>query len=252
MSLKIKKVLVSQPKPATGKSPYYEIAKKYDLQIDFKPFIKIEPISLREFRRQKINIQDYTAIVFTAKIAIDHYFRLCRELRFQIPESLKYFCLSETIAVYLQKYIVYRKRKIFFSELATLEDLIIAICKYDKENFLIPVSNVHGNGLSSLLNKKNIKCSTAVMYRTVSNDFNQDEKFDYDLLLFFAPAGINSLLKNFPDFKRNDVAIGAFGSATAQAVEQAGLRLAIEAPTPEAPSMVTALENYIKKLRKIL
>lgn len=251
MALKIKRILVSQPKPVTEKSPYYEIAKKYNLQIDFKPFIKIEPLSLREFKKQKINIKDYTAIIFTAKAAIDHYFHLYKELRLQIPKSLKYFCLRETIAVYLQKYIIYRKRKIFFADSATIENLVNLICNYSKENFLIPASNTHESVLFHLLNEKNIKCSVATMYRTVSNDFNQNERFNYDLLLFFSPAEIDSLLKNFPDFKQGDIIIGTFGPATAQAVEQAGLRLDIEAPTSDAPSMITALENYLKQLSEI-
>lgn len=245
MAVRIKKILISQPKPITEKSPYYEIAKKYDLQIDFRPFIRVEPISLREFRVQKVNIQDYTSVIFTAKTAVDHHFALCKELRVPVPQTLKYFCLSEAIALYLQKYIIYRRRKIFFSKSAILKDFLIPICKYNKENFLIPVSNIHSSELVNLLDEKNIKYKTVIMYQTVNNNFKQDEKFDYDLLLFFSPAGIDSLLKNFPNFKQNNIPIGTFGQTTAQAVEKAGLRLDIVAPTPAIPSMVDALENYL-------
>ncbi|MDR0864556.1 MAG: uroporphyrinogen-III synthase [Candidatus Symbiothrix sp.] len=246
----IKKVLVSQPKPTTEKSPYYDIAEKYGVQIEFRPFIKVEPVVAKDFRTQKINISDHTAVIFTAKTAIDHFFRLCEEMRIQIPESMKYFCVTEAIAVYLQKYIVYRKRKIFFPASGKMEDLIIPINKHNKENFLVPVSDVHKEDLIHLLDQKKIKYAKAVMYRTVSNDFTPEEKFDYDVLLFFSPAGIASLLKNFPNFEQGEIAIGTFGPTTAKAVKDAGLRLDIEAPNPEAPSMTGALENYLKKLPK--
>ncbi|MDR2520773.1 MAG: uroporphyrinogen-III synthase [Bacteroidales bacterium OttesenSCG-928-I14] len=248
--MNIKKILVSQPKPITEKSPYYDIAKKYDLQIDFKPFIRVEPISLREFRAQKINIQDYVSVIFTAKTAIDHYFSLCKELRLPVSKSIKYFCLSEAVALYLQKYIVYRRRKIFFSKLAKLNDLLGHICKYNNENYLIPVSNIHRNSLFNLLDEKKIKYKTVTMYRTVNIDFRCDEKFDYDLLLFFSPAGIDSLLKNFPNFEQKNILIGTFGQTTAEAVEKAGLRIDISAPKPKIPSMVVALENFLNEINR--
>jgi uroporphyrinogen-III synthase len=250
MASNVKKILVSQPKPTTEKSPYYDIAEKYGVQIDFRPFIKVEPVNAKDFRTQKVNILDHTAVIFTAKTAIDHFFLLCEELRIQIPETMKYFCVTESIAVYLQKYTVYRKRKIFFPTSGRIEDLIIPIGKHSKENFLMPVSDVHKEDLLHLLDEKKVNYTKAVMYRTVSNDFGEAEKFDYDVLLFFSPAGISSLLKNFPNFEQKEIAIGTFGPTTAKAVKDAGLRLDIEAPTPELPSMTAALENYLKSLPK--
>lgn len=250
MALSIKKVLVSQPKPETEKSPYFDIAEKYGVQIDFRPFIKVEGVSAKEFRTQKINILDYTAVIFTARTAVDHFFRLCDELRVQIPETMKYFCVTEAIAVYLQKYIVYRKRKIFFSTTGKVAELMPYIIKHGKENFLIPVSDVHKDDLLTLLVEKNIKHTKAIMYRTVSNDFTPDEEFDYDMLVFFSPSGISSLMKNFPDFEQKDIKIGCFGPSTAKAVKDAGLRLDIEAPSKDAPSMTAALEKYLKELSK--
>lgn len=247
MALNIKKLLVSQPKPASEKSPYFDIAEKYGVEIDFRPFIKVEPLSSKEFRQQRISILDYTAIVFTARAGIDFFFRLCEELRVTIPETMKYFCMTESIAVYLQKYIVYRKRKIFFGANGKLDDLVTVIAKHPKEKYLIPVSDVHKDDLKIQLEEKKINFMEAVMYRTVSNDFTADEKFDYDMLVFFSPSGISSLLKNFPNFEQNDIRIGCFGPATAKAVKEAGLRLDVEAPTPEAPSMTAALEQYLKK-----
>ncbi len=246
MSGKIKKVLVSQPQPSTEKSPYFDIAEKFGVDIVFRPFIKVEPLTAKEFRAQRVNILDHTAVIFTAKAAIDYFFKLCEEMRVQIPETMKYFCVTESIAVYLQKYIVYRKRKIFFSQAGKVEDLMTPINKHNKETFLVPVSDVHKDDLIHLLEAKKIKHTKAIMYRTVSNDFTPEEKFDYDLLLFFSPAGIASLLKNFPDFEQNDIVIGCFGPTTAKAVKEAGLRLDIEAPNEQAPSMTAALENYLK------
>ena len=247
MALSIKKLLVSQPKPASEKSPYFNIAEKYGVEIDFRPFIKVEPLTAKEFRQQKILILDYTAVIFTARTAIDHFFHLCEELRVNIPETMKYFCMTEAIAVYLQKYIVYRKRKIFYGQTGKPEDLVVVIGKHSKEKYLMPMSDVHKEDLINLLNTKKIHYKTAVMYRTVSTEFSKDEKFDYDMLLFFSPSGISSLLKNFPDFRQENIRIGCFGPSTAKAALEAGLRLDVEAPTPEAPSMTAALELYLKK-----
>ncbi len=247
MALNIKKLLVSQPKPASEKSPYFDIAEKYGVEIDFRPFIKVEALSSKEFRGQRISILDHTAVIFTARTAIDHFFHLCEELRVTVPETMKYFCMTEAIAVYLQKYIVYRKRKIFFGLNGKLEDLVTVVAKHPKEKYLVPVSDVHKDDLLSMLEAKKINFTKAVMYRTVSNEFSKDEKFDYDMLVFFSPSGISSLLKNFPDFKQEDIKIGCFGPTTAKAVKDAGLRLDVEAPTPEAPSMTAALELYLKK-----
>ena len=247
MALKIKKVLVSQPKPATEKSPYFDIAEKFGVEIDFRPFFKVEPLTSKEFRQQKISILDHTAVVFTSRHAINHFFHLCEELRVAIPETMKYFCVTEAIAVYLQKYIVYRKRKIFFGQTGKVEDLPVVIGKHHKEKYLIPVSDIHKEDLISLLEAKKISYTKAVMYRTVSNDFEDNEKFDYDMLVFFSPSGISSLLKNFPNFEQKDIKIGCFGPTTAKAIKDAGLRLDMESPTPEAPSITAALEMYLKK-----
>ena len=247
MALNIKRLLVSQPKPTSEKSPYFDLAEKYGVEIEFRPFIKVEPLTSKEFRQQRISILDYSAVVFTARTGIDHFFRLCEELRVTIPETMKYFCMSESIAVYLQKYIVYRKRKIFFGASGKLDDLITIIAKHPKEKYLVPVSDVHKDDLRLKLEAKKIDFTEAVMYRTVSNDFKADESFDYDMLVFFSPAGISSLLKNFPNFNQKVIRIGCFGPTTAKAVKDAGLRLDVEAPTPEAPSMTAALEQYLKK-----
>jgi uroporphyrinogen-III synthase len=249
MASNIKKILVSQPKPTTDKSPYYDIAEKYGVEIIFRPFIKIDAVNAKEFRRQRINILDHTAVIFTAKTAIDHFFRLAEELRVQIPETMKYFCVTEAVAVYLQKYTVYRKRKIFYPNSGKLEDLIPSIVKNSKESFLVPASDVHKDHLIRLLDEREIQYNMAIMYRTVSNDFGPEEEFNYNILLFFSPSGISSLLKNFPDFEQGDTIIGTFGPTTAKAVRDAGLRLDIEAPAPESPSMTGALENYLKSLK---
>ncbi|MDR1356608.1 MAG: uroporphyrinogen-III synthase [Tannerellaceae bacterium] len=247
MPLKVKRLLVSQPKPETERSPYFDIAEKYGIEIDFRPFIKIEAVSAKEFRQQRISVLDYSAIIFTARTAIDHFFHMCGELRIMVPETMKYFCMTEAIAVYLQKYTVYRKRKIFFGQAGKVEELATLIGKHPKETYLAPVSDVHRDDLFRLLDAKKVRYAKAVMFRTVSNSFSDGESFDYDMLLFFSPSGIASLMKNFPDFKQNDIRIGCFGPTTAKAVKDAGLRLDVEAPTPEAPSMTAALELYLRK-----
>ena len=248
--MKIKKVLVSQPKPTSDKSPYYDIAEKYGVEIDFRPFIKVESLSAKEFRQQKVSILDHTAIVFTSRHAIDHFFTLCAELRVTIPETMKYFCTSEQIALYIQKYVQYRKRKVFFGATGKFNDLIPSIVKHNTEKYFVPMSDVHTDEIKNALDAKKIQHTEAVMYRTVSNDFTPEEKFDYDMLLFFSPAGIQSLLKNFPEFDQKDIAIGCFGPATAKAVKDAGLRLDLEAPTVVAPSMTAALDKFIAENNK--
>ncbi|MDR0768367.1 MAG: uroporphyrinogen-III synthase [Dysgonamonadaceae bacterium] len=246
MDANLKKILISQPDPKTKKTPYHDVAKKYGVEIVFRPFVRVDPVSAKEFRAQKINLPDYTAVIFTAKTAIDHFFRLCEEFRVNIPEEMRYFCVTKSIAAYLQKYIVFRKRKIFFPTTSKLEDLMPYIHKNNKEYFLLPVSDVHNEDLLKLLDGKKIKYTKAIMYRTVSNNFTSDEVFDYDILLFFSPSGIASLLKNFPNFEQNKTIIGTFGPMTAKTARDAGLRLDIEAPNPQAPSMVAALEQYLK------
>ena len=247
--MKVKKILVSQPRPASEKSPYFDIAARYGVEVVFRPFIKVEGLSAREFRQQKINISDFTAIIFTARTAIDHFFRLCEEMRVTIPDTMKYFCTTESIALYLQKYTLYRKRKIFHGNTGKMEELIPFLTKHNKENFLYAVSDVHKED-TGLLDSAKIRYTKAVMYRTVSTVFDPNEKFDYDMLLFFSPAGIASLLKNFPEFKQDDIKIGCFGLSTAQAVKDAGLRLDVEAPTVSAPSMTAALDNYLREEAK--
>lgn len=245
--MKVKKILVSQPKPASDKSPYYEIAEKYGVQIEFRPFIKVEGLTAKEFRQSKISISDFTAIIFTARTAIDHFFRLCEEMRISIPDTMKYFCTTESIALYLQKYIVYRKRKIFHGSTGKLDGLLPALTKHNKEKFLYIISDMHNGNETNVLDQNKINYTKAIMYRTVSNDFAPDEKFDYDMLLFFSPNGIASLLKNFPDFKQEDIRIGCFGSSTAKAVREAGLRLDMEAPSAKAPSMTAALDMFLEE-----
>ena len=243
----IKKILVSQPKPASEKSPYYDIASKFDVELVFRPFIKVEGMSAKEFRTQKINILDYTAIVFTSRHAIDHFFNLAKELRVSIPEDMKYFCVTETIALYIQKYVQYRKRKVFFGTTGRIDDLIPTMVKHKTEKYLVPMSDVHNDSLTLLLDSKKLNHKECVMYRTVSNDFTPEEveTFDYDMLIFFSPSGIEALTKNFPDFKQGEIAIATFGPATAKAARDAGLRLDIEAPNEKYPSMTGALQHYL-------
>ena len=241
---------MSQPKPASEKSPYYDIAEKYGVKIDFRPFIKVESVSAKEVRQQKVSILDHTAVIFTSRHAIDHFFHLCTELRVTIPETMKYFCVTEQIALYIQKYVQYRKRKIFFGATGKIEDLIPSIIKHKTEKYLVPMSDVHNDDIKNLLDKHNVQHTEVVMYRTVSNDFGEGEEFDYDMLVFFSPAGVSSLKKNFPDFDQKNIKIGTFGSTTAQAVRDAGLRLDLEAPTVQAPSMTAALDMFIKENNK--
>lgn len=248
--MKIKNLLVSQPKPTSEKSPYFELAEKYGLKIDFRPFIKVDPVFAKEFRQQKVSILDYSAVVFTARTAIDHFFRLCEEMRITVPETMKYFCITEQVALYLQKYIVYRKRKIFHIQDGKIDAFVQLIQKHNTENFLVPVSDVHKDELLLKLDDKKVVYTKAVMYCTVSNDFQQGENFDYDMLVFFSPSGIASLVKNFPDFVQGELAIACLGLTTAKAVRDAGLRLDVEAPTPEYPSITSALEAFIKENHK--
>jgi uroporphyrinogen-III synthase len=248
--LKVKKILVSQPQPTTEKSPYFDISDKYNVKIEFRPFIKVEPVSAKEFRTQRISILDYSAIIFNARHGIDHFFRLCEDMRVAIPETMKYFCVSESVALYLQRYIHYRKRKVFFGATGKMADLVTIMNKHADEKYLLITSDVQNEETMSTLEKSKIEFVKAVMYRTVSNDFGPDEEFNYDMLLFFSPIGIASLMKNFPNFTQGDIQIGCFGATTAQAVRDAGLRLDLEAPLPGVPSMTMALENFLKEINK--
>ena len=239
----IKKILVSQPKPTSEKSPYFDIAEKCGVELVFRPFIKVEGLTPKEFRQQKINILNYTAIVFTSRHAIDNFFLLCKEMRVNIPEDMKYFCVTETIALYIQKYVQYRKRKVFFGSTGKIDDLLPTMVKHKTEKYLVPLSDVHNDSVKTLLDSKKLNHAECVMYRTVSNDFTPEEvkDFDYDMLVFFSPSGVDSLIKNFPDFDQEKVAIATFGPATAKAVKDAGLRLDLEAPSAKYPSMTGAL-----------
>ena len=243
--MKIKKILVSQPKPSSEKSPYFDLQRKYGVEVVFRPFIKIEGLTSREFRQSKIPITNHTAVIFTARTAVDHYFRLCKELRFNVPDTMKYFCVSETIAHYLQKYIIYRKRKIFYSETGHAEALLPLLAKHNKETYLYPISDVHDQKLH-IPEDGSIKFTKAVMYRTVSNVIGNDEPFDYDMIILFTPSGVKSLLQSFPHFEQGNIAIGAMGGKTIEELKNNGLRLDLTT-TSKAPSIAAAMDNYIKE-----
>lgn len=243
----IKKILVSQPKPATDKSPYFDIEKKFGVDFVFHPFIKVEGLSAREFRQQKVQILDYSAIVFSSRHAIDHFFQLCREMRVAIPETMKYFGISESIALYIQKYVQYRKRKVFFPTSGKLVDLVALMQKHKTETYLIPQSDVNSDEIHLMLEAKKLKHTECVMYRTLSNDLPKDVPFDFDMVILFTPAGVESLVKNVPDVKERGTKIACFGKVTAKAVEEAGLPLELEAPSVKAPSMTGSLELYLEE-----
>ncbi len=245
----VKKILISQPRPTSEKSPYYDIEKQFGVSFVFRPFFKVEGLSSKEFRQQKISILDHTAIVFTSRNAIDHFFRLAKELRLTIPDTMKYFCITETVALYIQKYVQYRKRKVFFGETGKIESLVPTMVKHKGEKYLVPLSSVHNDSIATMLDAKKLQHTECVMYRTVSNDFTEEEKaaFDYDMLIFSSPTGMKALKKNFPDFEQGDIRIGAFGPATAKEVVAEGFRLDLEAPSKEYPSMTSALQAYLKK-----
>ncbi len=249
--MKIRKILVSQPEPLNPKSPYFELARKYNLKVDFKPFVEIEGISSKDFRQQRINILDHTAVIFTSKTGIDHFFRICNELRIVVPDIMKYFCITENVAFYLQKYIVYRKRKIFHGK-AKFQDLIDIIAKHREDSFFVPLSEPHNAEIPELLNTNGIKYSIGTLYRTISSNFADQNNFDYDILVFYSPSGIKSLKENFPGFVQGDTKIAAFGPTTACAVASEGLRLDINAPNPKAPSMTMALDDYLKEYNRNL
>ncbi len=246
---KVKTILVSQPKPETEKSPYFDMIKKFNVKIDFRPFIKVEGIPATDFRKDKINILDHTAIIFTSRNAVDHFFRICNEMRITVPESMKYFCISESTAFYLQKYVVYRKRKIFYGK-STLKDLSEVVKKHKEEKFLLPSTDIYKEETPQTLEEFGISYNQAIIYRTVASDFSDLPELNYDMIIFFSPSGIRSLFKNYPDFKQGDIRIGCFGHTTAKAVLEHGLRLDIMAPSPQAPSMTMALENYLKESNK--
>jgi len=244
--VKIKKILVSQPKPENNRSPYFELAKKNNLTIDFRPFIQVEGILAKDFRKQKVNILDHSGVIFTSRTAVDHFFRIAKELKLNVPEGMKYFCINEATAFYLQKYIVYRKRKIFYGK-GKFDDLIEVLTKHKDENFLVPLSDIHKQDIPRKLRKNKFKFTKAILYKTVSSDLSDLVDVNYDILVFYSPSGIKSLLQNFPNFEQNNTKIASFGQSTAKAVKEAGLRLDIQAPMPKAPSMTMALEYFIEK-----
>lgn len=243
----IKKILISQPRPTSEKSPYFDIEKKHGVELVFRPFIRVEGLTAREFRAQRVNLLDFTAVVFTSRHAIDNYFSLAKEMRVAIPDTMKYFCVSETIALYIQRHVQYRKRKVFFGSTGKIDDLLPQMLRHKTEKYLVPMSNVHNDDVKNLLDSKKLQHRECVMYQTVSNDFTEEEikSFDYDMLVFFSPSGISSLTKNFADFHQGDIRLATFGPATAKALTAAGLRLDLEAPTPQYPSMTAALDHYL-------
>jgi len=246
---KVKSILVSQPRPEGDKSPYFDLANKHKLKVDFRSFIHVEGVDVQDFRSQKINILDHTAVIFTSKNAANHFFRICEETRVTVPESMKYFCVSETIAFYLQNYIVYRKRKIFYGG-NTFRELIDVLKKHKGEKFLLPCINDLKPTVPKMLDDLKVDYTKAVLYKTVCSDLSDLSDVNYDVLVFYSPSGIRSLFENFPDFKQNKTRIAAFGSTTTKAVEDKSLNLDIGAPVPKAPSMTMALDQYITAANK--
>jgi len=246
---RIRKILVSQPQPENNKSPYFDLASKHNLKVDFRPFIHVEGVSARDFRQEKVDLGSHTAVLFTSKTAIDHFFRIAEETRVNIPDTMKYFCVSEATAYYLQKYIVYRKRKIFYGN-GLITDLLEVMNKHRDEKFLLPLSAAHKEEIPELLKTNSFIFSKAILYRTECSDLSDLADVNYDILVFYSPSGIKSLFQNFPDFEQNDTKIASFGTKTAKAAEEAGLRLDICAPQPKAPSMTMAIENFIVDYNK--
>lgn len=247
---KVKSILVTQEPPTDPASPYFKIAEKYSVKIDFRPFIQVEPVAIKEFRKQKVEILNYSAIIFTSRNAVDHFFTLCRELKIEMPPEMKYFCISEQTSNYLQKYIVIRKRKIF-TGLKDTHDLLEIIKKHRNERFLFPCSDIRKNDIPDFLRDNSYQFCEAITHHTVASNLSDLKEVFYDILAFFSPSGIHSLYTNFPEFKQNSTRIAAFGPATAKAVREAGLVLDIEAPLPNAPSMTGALELYIRKANQV-
>ena len=247
--MSIKTILVSQPKPEGEKSPYYDLAEKFKLKIDFRSFIQVEGVSAQEFRGQRVNLADQTAVIFTSKTAVDHFFRIAEETRFTVPDTMKYFCISEAIALYLQKYVAYRKRKIFHGK-QTIEELGDLMKKHKTEKYLLPCTDILRDKIPEVLDSLKLNYTKAVLYKTVAADLSDLEDVYYDLLVFFSPGGIESLFKNFPDFKQNKTLIAAFGPTTANAVIKNNLRLDLHAPQPNMPSMTAAIAHLIKEQSK--
>lgn len=247
--MKVKTILVSQPEPKVENSPYFDLIEKQKVKIDFRPFIHVEGVSSKDVRSQKVDLNDFTAIILTSRNAVDHFFRIAEEMRFKVPDSMKYFCQSEAVAFYLQKYVVYRKRKIYVGK-RTFQELTPLIKKYKTEKFLLPSSDKLKETVPNILDELSVNWKKATFYKTVVSDLSDLRNVYYDILVFFSPSGIKSLLENFPDFEQNDTRIAVFGNTTIQAATDNGLRVDIKAPTPETPSMTMALERYIKEVNK--
>ena len=247
--MSVKSILVSQPRPENEKSPYFSLAEKYKLKIDFRSFIHVEGINGQDFRKERINLTDHTGIILTSRNAVDHYFRIAEEMRFTVPDSMRYFCISEAVAYYLQKYVVYRKRKIFHGN-RTIADMTDILKKNKNEKFLVPCSDIQRKVIPQQLEALGLNFTNATLYKTVCSDLSDLEDVKYDMLVFFSPSGIESLFKNFPEFKQNGTKIAVYGNTTATAVENAGLRIDVRAPQPEFPSMTMAIEKFVKAKKK--
>ncbi|MDO5970661.1 uroporphyrinogen-III synthase [Flavivirga aquimarina] len=247
--MKVKTILVSQPEPKIENSPYFDLQEKQKVKIDFRPFIHVEGVSAKDIRQQKVDLNNYTAIILTSRNAVDHFFRIAEEMRFKVPDTMKYFCQSEAVAFYLQKYVVYRKRKIYVGK-RTFSELSPLIKKYKEETFLLPNTDKVKPEVPATLDALGVNWKQATFYKTVVSDLSDLADVYYDVLVFFSPSGIESLFQNFPDFKQNDTRIAVFGNTTIKAVEEKGLRVDIAAPTPETPSMTMALQKYIDKVNK--
>jgi len=246
----IKNVLISQPRPAEPvKSPYIDLASKYNLNVEFRKFIKVEGIPARDFRKDKVNILDHSAVIFTSRNSVDHFFRMCKEMRIEVPDTMKYFSISESTSFYLQKYVQYRKRKIFHGK-QDFKDLLEIIKKHREEKYLLPCSDIHKQALPRMLDDHKISYSKAVIYRTLASDLSDLDIKKFDMLIFFSPSGVTSLTKNFPEFEQGDTKIAVFGPSTAKAVKEAGLKLDLNAPTKTAPSMTMALDQFLEKAMK--
>jgi uroporphyrinogen-III synthase len=252
-SKSFKRILITQPRPESTKSPYFDLAERYKVSMDFIPFIQLEAIPCKEFRKQKLDIADYSAVVLTSKNAIDHFFRICEELKLTVSQDVKYFCINESVALYLQKFILYRKRKVFFSADGTNKGLFDVINKHkENEKFMYPCSeNQQDNEIVGWLKSHNCEFCTPYMYRTISCDIKSKiNAHDFDVICLFTPSGVKSLLENFPDFNPNGTVLGAFGSNTSKAITEAGLNLQIKAPEPQVPSMVAALDKFLSEKSK--
>jgi uroporphyrinogen-III synthase len=243
----VKKILISQPRPQVERNPYSGMENEFGVQCDFHQLIKIEGIGVREFRDQHIYLEDYTAVIVNSRLGIDHYFRMAEEMRFSVPESMHYYCISEAVGNYLQKYIQYRKRKVFAAENNRFEDLLPAMHRRPQEKYLMVMSDVHNEETLNMFAENNIVVKPAIMYRTVASEWPKDKPFDYDMIVLFTPSGVAALRKNFPNWEQGDTVIAAFGANTVAALEEAGLRVDIKAPSPKYPSITTAIKDFLEK-----